>query len=111
MALLRASGHDALDGVTEGNGAATGVPHATELLAFADAATNRDAKALGAARAALASAVGTPGMHDAAAVIGGFNGITRIADATGIPVEPAKAEAAADFITALGIARFQAEKN
>ena len=42
-------------------------------------------------------------MVDAAAVIAGFDGITRIADATGIPLEPAKAEQTADFRKELGL--------
>ena len=49
-------------------------------------------------------------MLDAAAVIGGFDGITRIADAIGIPLEPAKQEQTADFFDALGIGRFRLEK-
>ena len=49
-------------------------------------------------------------MIDAAAVIGGFDGITRIADAIGIPLEPAKAEQTADFFAALEIGRFRAEE-
>jgi hypothetical protein len=94
----------------QGNGEATGVTSGAELLAFADAALGMDGRALAAARAAVVSVAGVAGMVDAAAVIGGFDGITRIADATGIPVEPAKAEDAADFIAALGIGRFRAEK-
>jgi hypothetical protein len=110
LALLRASGPYELSGVTQGNGLATRVPGGRELLNFVDAALNRDTSALNAARAAVIAAVGTAGMEDAAAVIGGFDGITRIADATGIPLEPAKAEAAQDFIEVLGINRFQAAK-
>lgn len=45
-------------------------------------------------------------MLDAAAVIAGFDGITRIADATGIPLEPPKAEAVADLRTTLRLDRF-----
>jgi hypothetical protein len=43
---------------------------------------------------------------DAAGVVGLFNAIDRIADATGIPLEAEKAEASADFRAALGIDRF-----
>ena len=50
-------------------------------------------------------------MIDAAAVIAGFDGITRIADATGIPLEPPKAEAVADLRTTLGLDRFVTEKS
>ncbi len=104
------SGPYDLSGVTIGDGAATGVPAGPELVAFADAALGRNAATLDAARTAVIAAVGEAGLHDAAAVIGGFDGITRIADATGIPLEPAKAESAADFIAALGITRFRSEK-
>ena len=69
-------------------------------MTFAEAALRGDAVTLDAARAAVARLVGIDGMVDAAAVIGGFDGITRIADATGIPLEQAKAESA-DFIEPL----------
>jgi hypothetical protein len=74
-----------------------GVGHAAALIAFADAAIARDNKALAAARTRLVAALGEPAMADAAAVIAGFDGITRIADATGIPLEPPKAEQTADL--------------
>jgi len=87
-----------------------GVAGAVELVAFADAAVWRDAEAIVRSRSVVVTALGEPAMLDAAGVIGGFDGITRIADATGIPLEPAKAEQTADFRTALGIDRFQCEK-
>lgn len=112
--MLRASGHHngtdyTLGGVAEGTGS-TGVAGGDALLRFVNAALGGDAGVLDAARSAAVGAVGLAGMLDAAAVIGGFDGITRIADATGIPVEAAKAEGAADFVAALGIGRFRAEK-
>ena len=114
MALLRASGqHDkrdyALDGVMDGC-TGTGVPGGPILVALADAALARDAAALVQARAALRASLGLAALLDAAAVIGGFDGITRIADATGIPLEPAKAEQTADFVAALGIGAFRRAK-
>jgi hypothetical protein len=42
-------------------------------------------------------------MVDAAAVIAGFDAITRVADGTGIPLEAPKAEATADWRAKLGI--------
>jgi hypothetical protein len=86
------------------------VPHGGALLAFTDAALGHDAAALDRARDAVRSAVGEAGLSDAAAVIGGFDGITRIADATGIPLEPEKATQTADFFAALDIGRFRREK-
>ena len=86
------------------------VPHGGALLAFADAALGRDPRTLARAREAVRQAVGEAGLNDAAAVIGGFDGITRIADATGIPLEPEKAAQTADFFGALDIGRFRREK-
>jgi hypothetical protein len=73
----------------------TGVPHAALLLAFADAVIAGNA--IEALRDRVIAALGDAAMIDAAAVVAGFDGITRIADATGIPIEPAKAEQTADF--------------
>ena len=96
-----------MDGNTD-----VGVPHARVLLAFADAAiAGADHTAIAAKRAAVIAAMGQAAMIDAAAVIGGFDGITRIADATGIPLEPAKAEESADWRASLGIDRFVAAKS
>jgi hypothetical protein len=86
------------------------VPHGGALLAFAGAVLGRDEAALARARGAVRSAVGDAGLSDAAAVIGGFDGITRIADAAGIPLEPEKAEQTADFFATLDIGRFRRTK-
>jgi hypothetical protein len=86
----------AIDGTSE-----TGVPHAASLLGFADAVIARDA--IEVQRERVVAALGEAAMVDSAAVIAGFDGITRIADATGIPIEPAKAEQTADFRTELGL--------
>jgi hypothetical protein len=91
-------------------GGDAGVTAAADLMAFAGAAVRRDDEVVLRSRASVLAVLGAPAMLDAAAVVGGFDGITRIADATGIPLEPAKAEQTADFRTALGIDRFQHEK-
>ena len=83
------------------DGSTIGVDHAVELIAFADAAVGRDPDATRRAREHVVVVLGEAAMIDAAAVIGGFDGITRVADATGIPIEPQKAEMTADFRTAL----------
>ena len=94
-----------MDGATD-----IGVPHWAELVALVDATIGRDSAAVSAARTALIAAVGQRGMLDTAAVIGGFDGITKVADATGIPLEPGKAAETADWRTSLGIDRFVIEK-
>jgi len=60
--------------------------------------------------AALRRAVGDAGWVDAAAVAATFNAIDRVADATGIPLEPAKAARSADFRGALGIDAWAASR-
>ncbi len=94
-----------MDGATD-----TGVPHWAELVALVDATVARDGAAAAEARRALVAAMGEAAMIDAAAVIGGFDGITKVADATGIPLEPGKADASAEWRESLGIDRFTAQK-
>ena len=88
----------------------SGVAAADVLAAFAEAIVT-DLDALPHARAAVVAALGEAAMIDAAAVVAGFNGITRIADATGIPLEPAKADETEEWRAALGIDSFAALKS
>ena len=71
--------------VTHGQDEGVAVPHAAELLQFAEAVVSRDVQRIAAARAALRSAVGDCGLVDAAAITSAFHGFVRVADATGIP--------------------------
>lgn len=87
------------------------VADADLLLPFADAALSGDETRLAPIRARITNRLGHAAMLDAAAVIGGFNGITRLADATGIPLEQAKADETAAWRTSLGIDRFQTTKS
>ena len=57
-----------------------------QLLTFADALLGSDASALDAARAALQDVVGAEGATRAAMVIGNFEMMNRLLDATGVPV-------------------------
>jgi len=84
----------------------SGVPDGRLLISFAEAVLGEDEEALAGARAALSKAIGPAGLADAAGVVGLFNAIDRVADATGIPLEAEKAEASADFRAALGVDRF-----
>jgi hypothetical protein len=78
------------------------VAHERELLAFADAAVDPSQDPADA-RGGLERAMGRSAMIDAAAVIAGFDAITRVADGSGIPLEPPKAEMSADWRARLGI--------
>jgi hypothetical protein len=114
LSLLRASGEFTntpyeLGAVMQGDGF-VGVAAGDDLIAFAGAAVQRDDGAILRNRKSIIHALGMAAMLDAAAVIGGFDGITRIADATGIPLEPKKANETADFRARLAIDRFQGEK-
>lgn len=83
----------------------SGIPAAGILFAFAEAIVTGSGT-LAQARSAVVAALGEAAMIDAAAVVAGFNGITRIADATGIQLEPAKAEETEPWRAALGIDGF-----
>ena len=92
----------------DGNGG-SGVAGDADLLAFADAAIGRD-DALATARQAVTARLGADATSDAAAVIAGFDAITRVADGSGIPLEPPKAEATAAWRASLGIDEYWDKK-
>ena len=81
------------------------------MLGFADAIVAGSADALPSARARVVAELGVAAMLDAAAVIGGFHGVSRIADATGIPLDSAKAVETAAWRAALGIDGFADRKS
>jgi hypothetical protein len=108
--LLRESGEQSgteigLLGVIEG-GDAGGVRDADVLLAFTEAIVRRDRAATAEARAALAGRMGEAAMVDAAAVAANFERMTRIADATGIPLGERLEEPTAHVREELGLGRF-----
>ena len=91
--LLRASSElegktSNLRAISEGHADAEDVvPHTAELVRFAEAVVHREADAIPEARGRLREAVGAEGLVDAAAVIGNFERMVRIADGTGIPLD------------------------
>ena len=103
MTHNRAYDLNAVTGAAQGN---AGVLHGRLLVEFAEAVLGDDEEVLDHARAALSAAIGPAGLVDAGAVVGLFNAIDRVADATGIPLEAEKREASADFRAALGVDRF-----
>ena len=82
------------------------IPHGGLLVGFADAVLGTDDRCLADTQASIRAAMGDAALVDAAAIVATFNAIDRVADATGIPIEPAKAQSTADIRAALGINAF-----
>ena len=87
-----------------------GVPHGVELLAFATAANQRSDD-LDAAREALRAVVGDEGLLEAAATVAAFNGLVRVADGTGIQLDPSMLTSTAETREQLGIEAFGGAAN
>ena len=116
MALLRASSQvneTAVD-LSTGNGGREsdgGVEHGARLLAFTEAVMSGDDETLDRERAALRALLPSESFVDVAATIGAFNVVDRIADATGIPLDPMIEALSADFRAELNLARFASSAN
>lgn len=63
------------------------LPGASALIGFVEAAMSTDREATAAARERVRRELGSDALVDAAAIIGNFERMTRIADATGIPLD------------------------
>ncbi len=83
-----------------------GVPHGDWLRALTEAAIHGDWLALADIRPKAEAAMGAQQTLDALTVAAAFNGITRVADATGIPLDQPTAESTADLREETGIQRF-----
>ena len=95
-----ARGHDRHRG--RPSKAASASPHGGVLLDFA-AAAHRGDPDLPAARRAVLAAVGPAGLLEACLTVGAFNGLTRVADATGIPLDDGTMAATTDVRAELGL--------
>ncbi|MGI9336644.1 MAG: hypothetical protein ACR2RL_26125 [Gammaproteobacteria bacterium] len=82
---------------------ASGVPHEAVLLAFAEAVVAHDDRELSRARSKLREELGDAAFVDTAGIVASFNSVVRIADATGIVMEPAKLERTVDLRRELGL--------
>ena len=83
-----------------------GVSHGDRLVEFAEAVLADSDEQLLRVRSALRGSLGDAALVDAAAVVGFFNAIDRVADATGIPLDPERVPQTADFRAALGLDAF-----
>ena len=113
--LLRASseaigGDAAIEGAigaAEGDG---GVPSGAAMVRFAEAVTLATSD-LEASREALLRELGPVGLVEVAATIGIFNGLVRVADSTGIPLDDVSRTASGQFREELGLVDFASAKN
>lgn len=85
-----------------------GIAHGAVLMGFTDAVVAADKAALAGLRAEIEDAMGAEALVDAAAVAAIFEGLDRVADATGITLEDWKARSTADFRALIGIDGFAA---
>jgi len=83
------------------------IPCADALVEFAEAAIGGDEGRLAAAREALSGLLGTKAVVDAAGVIAAFNMNTRIADATGIPLDESGRNAREALASRLDVQRYE----
>jgi hypothetical protein len=88
-----------------------GVEHGARLLAFTDAVLRDDDEGLGRERQALLSVLLPAAFVDVCAVIAGFNVVDRVADATGIPLDPMIHAMSRDIRQQLELARFRSAAN
>lgn len=83
-----------------------GVAFEEELRGLSDAAIHGDWAKLKVLRAQAAKTLSPQQMTDALVVAAAFNGITRVADATGIPLDPHTAATTQQMREQTGIQRF-----
>lgn len=107
---LRESGqatreHYELAAVTRGGDG--GVAHGAYLRRLTDAAVARDHAAVRALTPEGVAALGAPGVARAIGVAAGFDGINRVADAIGIPLDAKFDALETTFWDDTGIARFR----
>ena len=83
-----------------------GVPHAGFLVELAEAVAGWRWQEVAALRNRGCQALGPQATSDAILVASGFNGITRVADAIGIRLDPHTADASVALRTNLGFNAF-----
>ena len=95
------------EGAKVGDG---GIPHGERLSSFVEAALTGDPAELATARDALRDAAGSAALVDAAAVLGNFQRMVRIADATGIPLDGVMRTLSEDFREELGLESYATDR-
>lgn len=83
-----------------------GVPHGDLLVELSDAVAGWRWNEVAALRSSACQELGPDATSDAILVASGFNGITRVADAIGIRLDPHTAEASVALREDLGLNAF-----
>lgn len=106
--LLRASGDRNnesynLDSVTAEGIADAGVKNGDFLMELAAAVYAQDAEVLADIRTRGVKLLGERGLAEAMGIASGFNGITKVANGTGLPLDQTTAEVTGEMRTQTGI--------
>ena len=106
--LLRASGDRNnesynLDSVTSEDIADAGVNNGAFLMELAAAVYAQDADVLADIRTRGVKLLGERGLADAMGIASGFNGITKVANGTGLPLDKSTADITGEMRTETGI--------
>lgn len=89
----------------------SGVEHGGLLLEFSNAVMGDDDERLTHARQSILGAFGEAGLHEAVATAANFNQMDRIADSTGIPLDPGARETMTELGREIGTVHFASAKN
>lgn len=81
-------------------------PGGFALVRYTDAVLSRSTNRIAVEAESVASELGPAGLVDAAAVIGNFEMMNRVADGTGMPVGRGSRARNADLIDSLGLDRY-----
>lgn len=88
-----------------------GVAHGRLLVRFADAFLTRDEAALAPVRDEVAAELGAAALVDSAAVVAAYEGLDRVADSMGIPIDEERIEPTAGLREQLGVNDFASAAN
>ena len=100
-----------LESLVSGDAAGNNLPGSAPLLAFAEVALGDDAQAITTARDNVTEALGEAAMIDAAGIIANFQRMVRIADSTGIPLDPPVVMMTQDLRADLGLNEYASAAN
>ena len=96
-----------VSGLAEATVGHTGVPDAEDLMGWAEAVLARDPTRVARHRSRIVERLGLDAANDAAGVIATFHMVTRMADATGLPLDPGVEEFTAEIQESMGLARLR----